>query len=186
MVINNNQKIKNSFSKVKEEVNSIKNTLKQLESRVNEVLTQLKNKSEKELFFDISTGNKGVINDQQQSSTINNDDHKSVKLVKEELNELFEGLTDREFSIFVSIYTLEEEFGRSINLSDISNNLKVSEITIRGYINSLISKGLPISKKRPFNKKIELSIVPEFRDIALISRLISIRNKNDQRTLFDA
>ena len=182
----NEASIKNSFNKVKEEANSLKNELKTLELRVNRLISLLEKNPKNDVFFDISSGNKGVINNQQPSSTIINNDFRSFEVIKNEINEQFKDLSDREFSIFLAIYTLEEEFGKAITLRDLSTKLKVSEITIRGYINTLISKNIPIIKERPFNKKLQLSINKGFRDLALISRLISIRNNNNkQKTLFD-
>ena len=190
MINNQEQRIKNSFSKVKNEIDTIKNQLKALDTKITQLIQESSKTTThhpKDIFFDISSGNEGVINNQQQSTTINNDNQKPIISLKKELNDQFKNLTDREFSIFLAIYSIEEEIGKAVVLSDIANKLKISEITIRGYLNSLISKNLPIIKERPFNRKLQLSITKEFRDLTLISRIISIRNRSNtsQKTLFD-
>ena len=148
MAINEDEKIRNSFRKVKEEINDIKAKIEELNKKIDVILSNKRetNKTSKEPFFEISSGNDGVINHHQPSSTIINHDLKSIKNLKNELNELYKGLSDREFSVFIAIYTLEEEFGRTVFLRDLANKLKISEITIRGYINTLISKNIPIIK----------------------------------------
>src|SRR3989344_5799210 len=181
MEIDIDGKIRNSFMKVKKEVDLIKNQLRALEMKVNKVLEKISENREKDHFFGFSSGNEGVINNQQPSSTINNHHFRPVQAIKNEINERFKGLSDRELSIFLSIYTLEEELGKGVTLRDLSTKLNISEITIRGYINTLISKNIPIIKKRPFNRKLFLSINQEFRDLALISKLISIRNSQNSQ-----
>ncbi len=115
-----------------------------------------------------SIGNHGVNNNQQQSTILN------VAGFKENLELKFKSLTDREFSVFLAIYQLEEELGK-VTYSDIANKLNVSEITVRCYVNSILNKAAPIERKRHFNKKSYLTINSQFRSLNLIGLILKIR-----------
>ena len=163
-------------------------------------------------FKEISTGNNGV---HQQSSTMINNDQQSTSnakqyqsmpnnarqpisreipsnLPKKTLQALeldfemqFRSLTDREFSVFMTILELEKQ-GHVVNFPLVANHLNVTETTVRGVANRLISKGLPVKKERHFNGKTSLLIKEAFHDLNLLNKLVRLRgNPSDQRTLFD-
>ena len=106
--------------------------------------------------------------------------------MKKELESKFNTLTDREFSVFMAVYQLEEQLP-DVNYSDVSKLLNISEMTVRGYVNSLMAKKIPLEKRRMYNKKVFLSISPEFRALNLASFLLTLRlpksNFNSQKTL---
>ena len=224
--------VKESFSKVKEHIESVEEDIKRnkkaiidqieliktLKTEINE-LKILNNELQDKItiLIKFSTGNEGVINNHQQSSTIINDDKRSSTIInnhnqpsklefqaptqtthttaketstltfadlKKELEKQFRQLTDREFSVFMTVYHLEESVGK-VTPFDVSEHLKLSETTIRGYLTSLLKKGLPIERERLFNKKSHFFIKKGFKELNLASKLLNLRNSNSQTTLFD-
>ena len=88
----------------------------------------------------------------------------------------------------MAIYQLEEELGTGlVRYQDISKILKLTEISIRNYVNSMVNKGIPITKTRQYNRKVSLSIKKELKDLNLASKLLKIRQsgQNTQISLFD-
>lgn len=128
-----------------------------------------------------------VINSNQQSSTIINvqeapvgkeqDLKRPISDIKRDLEVKFRGLTDREFSVFMAVYQLEEQLP-DVNYSDVSKLLNISEMTVRGYVNSLLIKKIPLEKRRMYNKKVFLAISHEFRELNLASFLLTLRLPN--------
>ena len=72
----------------------------------------------------------------------------STQSLKKDLEERFNTLTSQEFLIFLTIYQLEEDFGKSVTYNDLSNKLSLTPGCIRGYVSSLIRKNLPILKSK--------------------------------------
>ncbi|MBI2106792.1 hypothetical protein HYT57_02300 [Candidatus Woesearchaeota archaeon] len=198
----NEERLRNSFENVRKDMeffrNEIESTKKELllqkedkkalEIKINDLLNSLSEIKDKLTFFyKNSSGNNGVNDNHQQSSTIINH-NQSLETVKKEFESLFRGLTDREFSVFMAIYHLEDEFGQgSVRYQDISKTLKLTEISIRNYVNSMINKGIPIDKTRQYNKKVSLSIKKELKELNLASKLLKLRQSgsNTQISLFD-
>ncbi len=205
------EKIRNSFSNVKNDIFSIDTQLKTLQgeakdqkediSKINSKLETL-NSSVTEIkdilkaFKTASTGNDGVINNHQQStinnhqqSTINSEhpkiSQKDLKDLEKDFSQLFKNLTDREFSVFMAIFELEKQLIEA-NYTQIANRLNLTETTVRGTVNRLISKNLPVTKERLFNGKTSLSLKKDFHDLNLLQKLIRLRqNPTDQKTLFE-
>ncbi|MFH0752840.1 MAG: hypothetical protein V1914_04580 [archaeon] len=137
-----------------------------------------------------------MINNHQQSSTVINDNQQEgiedieTKIplgnLKKDLDKRFKELTDREFSVFMAVYQLEEQLP-DVNYTDVARMLKISEMTIRGYVNTIISKKIPLEKHRMYNKKVFLGISKEFRELNLASFLLTLRlpkaNFKPQKTL---
>ena len=175
--LNFEENVKNSFFKVKSDINSLNNEIKKdflsLKEEITGFFKELNEKQAKsgDKNFLISSGNDRVINNQQ--STINGNQH-TINTFKQ--------LTNREFSVFLAIYQLEEEIGK-VTYSSIANKLGVSEVTARYYTNAILNKGLPIEKITHYNNKIYLSISKDFRDLKLINTLINARDSNLQTTL---
>jgi chromosome segregation ATPase len=197
------EKIRNSFSNVKNDISNLGISLNKLEDETREgkeTILNLNSKFEllkddlkdiKAILSDLkqpSTGNEGVINNHQQS-TVNNHQQsttteKELKSLENDFSKLFKNLTDREFSVFMAIYELEKQFNET-NYSQIANRLNLTETTVRGTVNRLISKKLPVSKERLFNGKTSLSLKKDFHDLNLLGKLVRLRqNPLDQQTLF--
>lgn len=202
MVDFNEERLRNSFENVRKDIEFFKNEIESLkkeilsekenktdiESQIKDIITSLNEIKDKLTFFyKNSSGNNGVNDNHQQSSTIIN--HKqSIDSIKNEFETVFKGLTDREFSVFMAIYQLEEESGQGkVRYQDVSRVLKLTEISIRNYVNSMINKGIPIEKVRQYNKKVSLSIKKELKELNLASKLLKLRQSgaNTQISLFD-
>jgi len=197
-----NENIRASFQRVKEDINSVKSALeeqkkeiKDLDSKIKEIYTFIKEiKDNTNIFKKNSIGNKGVNNDHQQSSTMNNNEqqsstksdlHKTLEKLSQSLTFAFQNLTDREFSVFIAVFELEKQLPE-VTYTDLANKLTISEPTVRNTVNRLISKKIPIQKNRFFNKKVSLSISKDLHDINLIAKLIQIRqNPHHQKKLFE-
>ena len=121
---------------------------------------------------EISTGNLRVIHDAQSSTMMHNDAQWSV--IKPVTVEKFRRLTDREFSVFLAIYQIEEEKGAA-TYADVAKQLGLTVVGLRGYINNLINLGYPVYGERQFNRKTLFRIAKEFREQNLISEVLAIR-----------
>ena len=98
---------------------------------------------------------------------------KALNGFNEDIEAHFRDLTKQEFLVFLSLYQLEEEVG-PVSFKDLASTLKLSESSIRGYINRLIDKGSPLDRKKIRNKVIKLVISPEFRALNLKKRLTDL------------
>lgn len=194
MTENFEDKVSNSFIKVRkdmnfivQELNKIKkflilknNEILSLKSQIN-TLNELINTKLVQIQS-ISIGNGRVINPHQQSSTIINNDLSTRKIFNENqekpmrmlIESKFRSLTDMEFAIFMTIYELEENLGK-VTYKDIASKFNLTEATIRNHITNLVNKGIPIDKERLFNKRTLFYIKKDFRELNMASRLLEIR-----------
>jgi len=194
MADNFQENVIKSFFKVKEDIDFLRqesNKIKEvLLLRNNEILrlkSEIKDLNElifnkKEQKQEISTGNDRAINHHQSSSSIINNDftteaisdgaqNKQLKIL---LENKFRSLTDMEFSVFMAIYHLEEEFGK-VTYGDIANKFNLTEATVRNHITNLMNKEIPIDKERTFNQKTFLYIKKNFRELNMASQLLELR-----------
>jgi hypothetical protein len=150
--------------------------------------------------YNVSTGNKGVPTDKptyqptvQQTDKIGNlndfssdfeqeDDLfkakealESLDNIKKALRTKFKRLTPQEMLVFSTIFNLENMQIDEISYKVVANNLNLSESSIRDYVNKLISKGIPIRKKRLNNKIIVLSISEDLKRITTLPTLLRLR-----------
>ena len=87
----------------------------------------------------------------------------------------------------MAIYSLEEQHSSAVTYSELAKSLDISSSSIRDYISELARKGVPIKKEKTRNGLVYVSVLPEFRSLNLISRLIAFRNmSSEQKSLFDA
>jgi hypothetical protein len=197
--------IKNSFFKLKEDIEFIKNKLKNSENdndlikkEINDLSNQIKgfslkldNLKDKLYEINTSNGNKGVL---QQSinnqSTINQhlstqDLPEMMEPLRKEIEEIFESLTNQELNIVLAIYDLEKVKGTSVTYSEIARKLNITPSYLRGYLSNMILKKAPIDKIKTRNKKIILSINKKFKSFDESTNFIKNLNKKlDQTTLF--
>jgi hypothetical protein len=95
--------------------------------------------------------------------------------LKKEIRLKFKTITNQEMLIFSTIYQLESEFPEGIEYRHIALKLKLSESSIRDYVQKLISKGIPVDKIKLNNKKILLKIGSKLKNIAPLETLIKLR-----------
>ncbi len=171
----------NSFKKARKDMLELQNTLFLLKQEIDQLKANLTPKS--------STGNEGVFNKptnkQTNQQTIIQQSN-TLSRLNDDIEAHFNTLTKQELLVFLSLYQLEEEIS-PVKFSDLANYLKLSESSIRGYINRLIQKGSPILRKRINNKVINLSLSPDFRNLNLKKRLTDLYYQSDtsQKRVFD-
>ena len=210
--------IKEAFTKIKYEMNSLKNEIQNLSKRItqieNQQITPLNAsnnnlptdiptqnptlpqeiKGSEKPFFQFSTGNKGVPTDKptdrqtNQQTDISSENSPflalerakqaldSLDAIKKEIRLKFKRLTNKEMMIFSTIYSLEERGIDEITYKLLANNLNLTESSIRDYTNRLVSKGIPLEKKRINNKQISLKISSEFQRIASLQTVLRLRD----------
>lgn len=109
-----------------------------------------------------------------------------VEEIKTRLNKVFYSLTNREFKVFMAIYSLEEQHNSPITYHELAKHMDISASSIRDYLSELSRKGTPVKKEKSRNGIVYISVLPEFRDLNLISKLIAFRNmSSDQKSIFD-
>ena len=142
--------------------------------------------------FNISTGNEGVSTDRQTDNKTDRQTDISVKkTIESEIKEVseilesldsikkgirlkFKHLTPQEMLVFSTIYQLEERESE-LTYKILSKHLKLSESSIRDYVQRMINKGIPIKKQKINNKKICLFISPDLKKIVTLSTIIQLR-----------
>ena len=107
-------------------------------------------------------------------------------LFREKIRNSFSNVKNDISNLGISLNKLEDETRfNETNYSQIANRLNLTETTVRGTVNRLISKKLPVSKERLFNGKTSLSLKKDFHDLNLLGKLVRLRqNPLDQQTLF--
>ncbi len=99
----------------------------------------------------------------------------SLDRLKKEIRRKFKRITPQEMAVFSAIYQLEEQDPENTSYKQLSMILKLSESSIRDYVQRMINKGIPIKKHKIANKKIILSISSELKKIATLSTIIQLR-----------
>jgi len=144
----------------------------------------------------ISTGNEGASTDRQTDTSTDTSTHKkpfldtnsiesdiqeaseildSLDRLKKEIRLKFKMITNQEMAVFSTIYQMEEQNPEETTYQNIANNLKLSESSIRDYVQRMINKGIPIKKQKLNNKKIILSISQDLKKIATLPTIIQLR-----------
>ena len=98
----------------------------------------------------------------------------SLDAIKKDLRYQFKKLTPQEMLVFSTIYQLEDQ-RFSVDYSLLASKTKLSESSIRDYIQKLILKGVPISKTKENNKRVTLSISPSLRKLASLDTIMALR-----------
>ena len=192
------ERIRISFSKAKEHANKLENEIKGLKTLLeqqNKEIMDLKSQIANILNFNnqldyqnkprisSSIRTKGVLRQSFDStSTVLNQE---IEPIKQEIEENFKKLTEKQFLIFMAIYELEEQKHSPIRYKDIAEHLNLTQSSVRDHVNELVLKKIPLTKEI-FNNKVFLSVPQEFRTLTLASKLIRFRQlSNQQRTLFN-
>ena len=175
----------NSFKKAREDILKLENSLISLQKEFEAFKAQNP--------FQSSIGNEGVLSKQaskQASKQLNKQALAKQSEVIIDFNEdveaHFKGLTKQEFLLFLSLYQLEDEMG-PVTFLDLANYMKLSEGCVRAYVYRMLSRGSPIVKHKVNNRVVNLSLLPEFRNLNLKKRLLDIYYHLDtsQKRLFD-
>jgi len=116
------------------------------------------------------------LNDSNSDFKQANDILSSLDNIKKEIRLKFKRLTPQEMLVFSVLYTMEEQNYASITHRAIALQTKLSESSIRDYINKLINKGVPIEKIKQNNKTINLKISQDLKSIATLATIQSLRD----------
>ena len=98
----------------------------------------------------------------------------SLDALKKDLRKQFKLLTSQEMLVFSAIYQLTSQ-KLDVDYSILSKKINLSESSIRDYVQKIIKKGIPLEKTRENNKRILLTIPPEFKRMASLETIISLR-----------
>jgi len=99
----------------------------------------------------------------------------SLDNIKNGIRLKFKRLTPQEMLVFSTLYALEEQNYTEITYRTLATQLKLSESSIRDYINKLSKKGVPIDKIRQNNKTILLKISQDLKNIATLATIQNLR-----------
>jgi archaellum component FlaC len=144
----------------------------------------------------ISTGNEGVPTDRQTDrqtdrhiekpllevkKEIQNPIQDAAKILdsldslKKEIRLKFKRLTEKEMLVFSTLYQLDDEIGYT-DYKSLASKLNLTESSIRDYVLRLISKGIPVDKKKINNKQVQLSISQDLKKIAPLQTILQLRD----------
>ena len=98
----------------------------------------------------------------------------SLDKLKRDLRFKFKKLTAQEMLVFSTLYHLTDQ-GLIVDYSLLSSKTNLSESSIRDYVQKIIRKGVPLSKTKENNKKVILSIPQDFKRIASLQTINSLR-----------
>jgi hypothetical protein len=98
----------------------------------------------------------------------------SLDSVKKEVRLKFKRLTDQEWKVFATIYTLDEQVGYA-DYNTLMNELKLTGSSVRDYVSRLIHKGIPVEKHKINNKTITLRISDNLKKIAPLTTISQLR-----------
>jgi len=199
MVEMDEENIRKSFAKVKEDIIALKAEISQnkailegIKNKINSLSNENKQQESKS-----SIGNEGVYSFIHSTGIHSTGIHSLNPLPPnlpqqleldnlKQIDSTFKNLTHQEFLTFMFIYQLEDDLNRKTTYSEIAKKLNLSEGCIRTYISQLIKNGLPITKEKINNRLIVLGINSHFRNLGLKNRLFTILNKLDPtQTRFD-
>lgn len=197
--------IKEAFMRVKEDIKRLEHELeetKKANSEQKKLISNLNEKlgillaSDRTLDLKIpdleesSTGNKGVLSTSTVSTVTASTtfrqslDSSFDNPIAADIKKKFSTLTEREFAVFVAIYQLEEEIEGAVTYADIARKLSLSRSSVRDHVGELILKNSPIVKLAAGDRKVSLSIKKDFRDLNLLSQILSFReNLHNQKQI---
>ena len=129
---------------------------------------------------DTSTGNKGVISPKSSHNNIDNISKTITILnqldeIKRDLRIKVKKLTNQEMLVLSTIYQLEDQ-GHLVDYNLLSNYLSLTQSSIRDYVQRISVKGIPLLKEKVNNKRVILHISDDFRKLASLNTLISLRD----------
>ncbi|MBU0466293.1 MAG: hypothetical protein KJ718_04370 [Nanoarchaeota archaeon] len=99
----------------------------------------------------------------------------SLDALKKDLRKQFKQLTQQEMLVYSTTYQLTNE-AIDVDYSLLSEKTGLSESSIRDYIRKIIKKNIPLEKTKENNKRIVLTIPPEFKRIASLDTITALRN----------
>jgi hypothetical protein len=99
----------------------------------------------------------------------------SLNALKNQIKHKFKSLTPQEMIVFSTIYEFQDQ-NLQVTYKTLATHLKLSESSIRDYINRLVRKEVPILKEKVNNKLILLSISQNLCKNLSLSSIIALRD----------
>jgi len=99
----------------------------------------------------------------------------SLNTLKRDLRSQFKKLTPQEMFVFSTIYQLTEQ-GLEVDYSLVAEKTHLTQSSIRDYIQKIIQKNIPLIKSKDNNKRIILSIPSDFKSMASLQTILSLRD----------
>lgn len=124
----------------------------------------------------------GTITQKKQTFFLNQE----ISSFKININKIFSLLSKQELRVFLTLYQLDDDLN-GVSYIELSSKLELTEPCIRGYISTLMKKGIPITRTKLNNKRTILTINKDFKSLGLKQKLVSLYYEADphQTTLFD-
>ena len=192
--------VKNLLSTLQNQTDSLQTIVKEIQQTDQQTHNQTHNSTLKAPYYQnsrISIGNDRVPTDRPTNQQTDQQTGNAPKLhvkdpiegfkqvnevlstldsIKKEIRLKFKGLTRQEMVVFSTLYSLEDQNIEEITYKTLAVSLKLSESSIRDYINKLINKGIPISKLKENNKTIHLAVSTDLKNITSLETIIELRD----------
>jgi hypothetical protein len=133
---------------------------------------------------DNSTGNEGVkfalISKDYLTRTSKPDLNKVKELInsldeiKKDIRTKVKKLTNQEMIVFSTIFELESK-GFLVDYPLLAQSLKLTESSIRDYVQRILKKGIPIEKYKENNKKVLVKVSEDFKKLTNLQTLLQLR-----------
>lgn len=173
------QKLEEEIKNQKEVILAQQKVIEALNEQIGNVLTPISNLKDNLLdSTKSSTGNEGVLSTVTVTATPLPTLFRQPfdNPITEDIKNKFRSLTEREFTVFMAIYQLEEELNSQLTYADIARKLSLSRSSVRDHIGELLLKNVPLVKLVSSDRKVSLSIKKDFRDLNIASQLLTFRN----------
>ncbi len=99
----------------------------------------------------------------------------SLEDIKKTIKQKFDSLTPQEALVFAWIYQLDEEKAVKVDYALLAEKLNLTQSSIRDYVQRMITKGIPVVKEKIHNKRVILSVSPQFKKIAPLSTILMLK-----------
>jgi len=172
------KKVKNSFSKAKEHMDSLENQIKELKelilrqqdqigllkgNKAENTLDELKRSLLNDQLHEVSSGSDGVKTNKQTNTYQTN--IKQTYTIKD-LKDKFTVLPKQKLLLYLTIYQFGDE-SKPATYVNLSKSLKLSEECLRSYVFDIFKHGLSLDKHRVNNKIVVFKVPEEVRSLNL-------------------
>ena len=192
------ENVRNSFLKVRNDISELKEAIKAQNDRILLIEKQISDLKQKEGGWKyLSIGNEGVGNwlttgqppgnhlptnmkmpkiDQPIEEDLSiNDQPKDTKDIQKDVIKMIQGLTNKEFTLFLSIIELESIKRDGVTYDDLAIKHSLSRRVINFHIKNMLLKGIPVNIVGRPNEKTLIFIKKEFKELNINQDLIKLR-----------
>ncbi len=173
------EKLKVSFSKIKEEIHDLKAEISQNKGVLENIKKEIESLRNSQKIGRIpeemsSKGSRGVVEPtlNQRVTNVEPTFNSQNSPNYANISNIFDGLTKQEFKTFLATYQLNEEKGRAVAYSEIALKLGLKKESIRWYVASLSKKQAPILKNMLNDGRCAILIDPIFKSMNTYQKLL--------------